>query len=163
MWWSGRWPHDRFKENAVSIEFTMRRIPALAYEQAIATGHITPDYLAESEEVAKDWDVLYRVLANGRPDSVAAAAIRGGVRMENEPDDYGGTRVLSPAEVARIAAELGALSEQDIEQRCRTIDFTGVYGEADGATEPPLNAFRALRDFYAEATKNGDAMAVWLG
>jgi hypothetical protein len=149
----------------------MWRISAEVYEQALDAGELTAGPIAVQESVTKAWDVLARILADGRvpmPVAGAARAVAGGEMLPGEDADYGGTRVLSGALVADVHAELAAISDEDVEHRYRTVDFTDCYGtEAHGVHASPveayLNAFHVVRDFYAEAAEHGDAMAVWLG
>jgi hypothetical protein len=145
----------------------MWRISPAAYEQAVAAGELGPDHVAENLRVGKAWDVLARILADGLvPATGAARAIAGGEVLPEDLPDYGGTRVLSPAVVREVAAQLSALGDADVEDRYRTVDFTGSYGARDGVHTRPVEryvaAFREVRDFYAAAAQAGEAMALWL-
>jgi hypothetical protein len=153
----------------MSIEFTMWRISPAAYAQAVAAGELGPDHVAENPRVGKEWDVLARILADGPvpvPVTGPARAVAGGEVLPEDLPDYGGTRVLSPALVREVAAQVSALGDTAIEDRYRTLDFTGSYGARNGVHTRPVEryvaAFREVRDFYAAAAKAGDAMAVWL-
>lgn len=155
----------------MSIEFTMWRISPAAYAHARDVGALGPERVAVGEAVAKDWDVLARILADGPvplPVTGAARAIAGGEVLPEDEMDYGGTRVLSPALVREVAGDMVEIADADIESRYLTVDFTDCYGtQADGVHASPvedyLEAFHHLRDFYAAAAQAGDAMAVWLG
>jgi len=155
----------------MSIEFTMWRITPTAYERAAEAGALGPERVAVEEAVSKDWDVLARILADGRvplPVTGAARAIAGGEVLPEDDLDYGGTRVLSPALVREVAGDLAELGDADIESRYLTVDFTDCYGTNEGGAhaspvENYLTSFHRLRQFYTEAAKSGDAMAVWLG
>lgn len=153
----------------MSIEFTMWRISPEAYRQSLAAGELGSEYVAENRCVGKAWSILSYILAAGRvtsPATGSARAIAGGEVLPEDELDYGGTRVLMPALVQEVAAELAALTDAEIEHRYHTVDFTGSYGARDGAHSRPLEtyltAFHEVRDFYADAAQAGDAMAVWL-
>jgi hypothetical protein len=155
----------------MSIEFTMWRISPAAYTHARESGVLGPERVAVEEAVAKDWDVLARILADGRvplPVTGAARAIAGGEVLPYDEMDYGGTRVLSPDLVREVASELAEIGDADVESRYLTVDFTDCYGTNEGGAhaspvEHYVTSFHELRDFYAAAAKAGDAMAVWLG
>jgi hypothetical protein len=154
----------------MSIEFTMWRISPEAYEQAVEAGELGPEYVAENQTVAKAWSVLSYILAGGpvpAPATGAARAVAGGEVLPEDDLDYGGTRALGPALVSEVAGELAVFTDEVIEQRYYALDFTGSYGARDGVHTRPvetyMEAFHVVRDFYAEAAKHGDAMAVWLG
>lgn len=155
----------------MSIEFTMWQISPAAYEQAVEAGILGPDHVAADGAVSKHWDVLARILADGpvaMPVTGAARAIAGGEVLPADDLDYGGTRVLSPALVREVAAEVAVLRDEDVEGRYRTVDFTGCYGTNEGGAharpvEHYVSSFHRLRDFYAGVATAGDAMAVWLG
>jgi len=151
----------------MSIQFVMRRITPTVYGRCLAESRPQPEFVAVSEGVAADWDVLYRILNGERPGPAAAAVIKGGVRLKHAPDDYGGVRVLSPKDVADASVDLRALDEEEIERRYLAYEFTGAHGaHADGRPDSPvedyLDAFAELRDFCDATADAGDAMLVLL-
>lgn len=155
----------------MSIEFTMWRISPQAYRQAVTAGALGPERIAADEAVAKEWDVLARILAGGPvpvPVTGPARAIAGGTVLPEDDLVYGGIRVLAPELVREVAVELEAFGTEEVEQRYRTVDFTDCYGTDEGGAhaspvEDCLYAFGRLRSFYGETAGSGDAMAVWLG
>jgi hypothetical protein len=153
----------------MSIEFYMRSITEETH-QSFLDGDFVPGHVAESSAVSKSWDVLARILANGRPDAtpLVAQSIVGGTKLDDGVDDYGGTRMLSPSLVADISASLETFDESEIERRHGSLDFTGCYGAGlDGSPASPADDYvyglRQLRDFYGEAARAGHAMLIWLG
>lgn len=147
----------------MSIELTMLRVTPSTYDSAMR-GEWDGSVVAENGQVGKEWELLAFILAG--PDrehpEPAYAAIMGGERVPGEPDDYGGTRALSPAQVAEANAALARMTDEEFRARYETYDFTGAYC-ADGARpsrelEFCWMRFRHLRDFYMTAADDGDAM-----
>ncbi|WP_406442044.1 YfbM family protein [Streptomyces sp. NBC_00631] len=114
----------------MSIEFTMRRISAQAYDSLMGGDLRFHRYVAESGQVAKRWEILAMILADGdRAAPGPGAAIVGGRQLPGEEDaDYGGTRMFSVSEVAGLSAALAAFDEPELRRRHEVLDFTGAYG-----------------------------------
>jgi hypothetical protein len=153
----------------MSIEFTMWRISPSAYESATSTGVLSEPGI-ENARVGKAWDILTRILANGNTNEppLAAQSIAGGTVLASYEDmDYGGLRVLSPDLVTAISTDLATVTAGDVERRYQALDFGGAYGAEGSAPASPVeryvDAFEAVRDFYAEAAEARDAMAIMLG
>ncbi|MFE6634373.1 DUF1877 family protein [Streptomyces tendae] len=153
----------------MSAEFTMRRISPVVYDRMMRGEPPFPyRYVAESGQVAKRWEITAVILANGnQADPGPAVAIVGGRRIPGEPDDHGGTRAFSAAEVVTVAQALEAFSEDEFQRRFERLDFTGVLGaESDGRPGHGigiyLDCLHHLRAFYGAAARAGNAMMLWL-
>ncbi|MBJ6613317.1 DUF1877 family protein [Streptomyces griseoincarnatus] len=154
----------------MSIEFTMRRISPNVYDRMMSGEPPFPyRYVAESGQIAKRWEVTAFILANGdQTNPGPAMAIVGGRGISDGPDDYGGLRAFSAAEVVTVAQALAELSEDEFRRRFERLDFTGVYGsELDGRPANDIDSYLDclyhLRDFYSAAAQAGNAMMLWLG
>lgn len=153
----------------MSINFMMRRISPDVYDRLmLGEGYFEYRYVAESGQIAKNWEVMAVILANGdHANPGPAVAIVGGRGIPGGPDDYGGPRALSTAEVANVAQVLEEFSEDEFGRRYAELDFTDVYG-ADGEGRPNfevevyLGDLHHLRAFYGAAARAGNAMMLWL-
>ncbi|MFD5586970.1 DUF1877 family protein [Streptomyces sp. NPDC057413] len=156
----------------MSIELTLRRVSPDVYDRMMRGESPFPyRYVAESGQIAKRWEVTAVILAHGdHTDPGPAVAIVGGRRTPGEREvdqDFGGTRLFSPAEVIDVAEALGEFPEQEFLRRYEEFDFTDVYG-SDGEGRPEfgvevyLSDFRHLHAFYGAAAQAGDAMMLWL-
>lgn len=153
----------------MGILLVMRRLSPQDGTQALVEGHLGPQHLEQFEEIGKGWGVTTHILANGIRDGelpLAARAITGGEALPKELPDYGGTRVISAAQVPAIHAALDQLDESEIERRYERLDFTGIYGASqDGRSSRPLELvlgyFSDLKDFYTRAVADGSAVAIW--
>ncbi|MFG3105595.1 DUF1877 family protein [Streptomyces tendae] len=153
----------------MSAEFTMRRISPDVHDRMMRGEPPFPyRYVAESGQVAKRWEITAVILANGNQEGPGpAVAIVGGRRIPGEPDDHGGTRAFSAAEVVTVAQALEAFSENEFQRRFERLDFTGVLGAgSDGRPAHDidiyLDCFHHLRAFYGAAARAGNAMMLWL-
>ncbi|MFI1960435.1 DUF1877 family protein [Streptomyces althioticus] len=156
----------------MSIEFTMRRISPDVYDRMMSGEPPFPyRYVAESGQITKRWEVTAVLLAHGdHANPGPAVAIVGGRRIPGEPEedqDFGGTRLFSPAEVVDIAEALEEFSDQEFLRRYAELDFTDVYG-TDGEGRPNfevevyLGDLHHLRAFYGAAARAGNAVMLWL-
>jgi hypothetical protein len=126
------------------------------------------EFAARNDYIEKRWAILGRILAG--PDAttpaVAALAITGGTPLPEEPDDYGGPRLLEATDVIAIGRALDDLDDASIVDRHGGYDFTGLYGtegsHPSGDAEMYVKAFHQLRDFYAESARQQAAMIIRL-
>ncbi|MFJ9542986.1 DUF1877 family protein [Streptomyces sp. NPDC101225] len=156
----------------MSIELTMRRVSPYVYDRMMRGESSFPyRYVAESGQIAKHWEVMAFILANGnRANPGPAVAIVGGQRLPGEQpmdQDFGGTRLFSSPKVAEVAEMLAQLSDEEYRRRFEHLDFTGVYGsELNGRpahdVDVSLQHLHHLRAFYGAAAQAGDAMMLWL-
>ncbi|MET9354146.1 DUF1877 family protein [Streptomyces sp. NPDC006617] len=152
----------------MSVEFTMRRVSPGVYDRMMRGEPPSPyRYVAESGQGAKHGEITAVILANGdQVDPGPAVAIVGGRRIPGEPDEHGGPRAFSAAEVVTVAQVLEVLSENEFQRRFERLDFTGALGaESDGRpahdVDIYLDCLRHLRAFYGAAARAGNAMMRW--
>lgn len=151
----------------MSIILSLHRLTPQATVSAVGGGPVDLESVEVFEEIDKGWDLLGRLLAEGRRDPedlpVAARAVMGGtIIAEFLPDEV---RLLTPAETPAIHTALSALDEGEIRRRYDTVDFTGCYC-ADGnrptdSVERMINEVRFLAAFYQRAITDGSAVVMW--
>ena len=151
----------------MSIILSLHRLTPRATASAVEGGPVVLECVEVFEEIDKGWDLLGRLLADGRRDPedmpVAARSVMGGT-TEFLPDEV---RLLTPVDTPAIHAALSALNEGEIRRRYDAVDFTGCYC-ADGnrptdSVERMINEVRFLTAFYQRAITEESAVVMWCG
>ncbi len=120
-------------------------------------------------DLGKAWHgVHWLVCGAPEPDgSAAGGAVLGGVEVGQDLG-YGAARLLDPAAVARIATALSVLDEATLQARYDGAAMAGA-GLYPGGFDDPSNWREelvshalAVRDLYAKAASNGQAVLAYL-
>ena len=151
----------------MSIILSLHRLTPQATASAVEGGAVALEFVEVFEEIDKGWDLLGRLLADGRRDPedlpAAARAVMGGtVIADFLPDEV---RLLTPVEVLAIHTALSALDEGEIRRRYIAVDYTGCYC-ADGNrptddVERMIDEVRSLTAFYQRAITDESAVVMW--
>lgn len=137
---------------------------ALCYPED-ATAH------ARNIDLDKAWHGIHFLLTSqawDKGDGPQGLAILGG---EDIGDDqgYGPARVVTPPQVAAVAAALSTLTDEELARRYdpQAMDDQQIYPtiwtrDGDEGLAYLLHHFHALERFYAEAAARGDAVLQWI-
>jgi hypothetical protein len=94
--------------------------------------------------------------------------VRGGIEISDEDVGYGPARFLNPKEVKQTAKALSEISEAELLSRFDPVELNaaGIYPETWGEIEKEQEYigqhYRALVNFFQEASEAGDAMLLYL-
>ena len=151
----------------MSVILSLHRLTPQATASAVEGGPVALEFVEVFEEIDKGWDLLGRLLADGRRDPedlpTAARAVMGGtVIADFLPDEV---RLLTPVEARAIHTALSALDEDEIRRRYDAVDYTGCYC-ADGnrptdGVERMIDEVRSLTAFYQRAITDESAVVMW--
>ncbi|HYQ43855.1 MAG TPA: YfbM family protein [Polyangiaceae bacterium] len=119
-------------------------------------------------DIDKAWHAI-QFLLTGDPWKGAAPlqnAVMGGTELGEEDVGYGPARSLSAAEVQAVAQALGSISGEQLWSRFDAQAFSAaeIYPqgwESDGR-EYVVGNYDALRAFFRDAARSGDAMILYL-
>lgn len=121
------------------------------------------DGLPDELDIGKAWQAIHFLLTGDPWDTSRPCgnAVLGGTEI-GEDGGYGPKRVLLPAEVAVVDAELDGVSAGDFEERFALLPDSDIYPSGWGSypdeLEWVLGQFRSLRAYYANAAARGHAM-----
>jgi hypothetical protein len=119
-------------------------------------------------DIDKSWHAI-QFLLTGEPwqgDPPFQNAVMGGTELGDEDVGYGPARCLTPAEVQSVSAALASLSGEQLWSRFDAKKFAeaeiypqGWSSEGKGYV---VAYYDALRAFFAEAARAGDAIILYL-
>jgi len=123
----------------------------------------------QRRDIDKTWQLIHYLL-NGDAwtgTGPLAAAVLGGVPLSDEDFGYGPARYLKPAEVAATDAALRQVSAQELWSRfdVEAVAAAEIYPDWEGSEEDCeyiSQYFDALKDFFAVAAANRQAMILWI-
>lgn len=144
---------------AIDSDRADRLLAAADDEELLAVVEEIEEAWDAAFETDKAWDALHRCLSDGTLDPEAGTPplnrVFFGGRMLNEEDDYF-VVLITPAEVAEIAAALATIEEAWLRERYFAIpdsDYEGEKSEADW--DYTRRQFEGLPEFFATAAQAG--------
>jgi hypothetical protein len=159
-----------FQEDTEALQLEMQNAFKQFPQFATAMANGRPGLGQDGKQLSlhKSWGCLH-FLFTGRvwetDNSLLSQAIMGGAEIPDVQGvmGYGPLRYLSPAEVQKIHE---ALNDFPIEVRAREYDpqnaRTAKVYVPDHGTEELIQYFNWVLEFYGEASRNGEAVLLWV-
>ena len=122
-------------------------------------------------DIDKSWHIIHFLLTGDpwKGKEPWVNVVLGGTPVSEESVGYGPARYLTPPQVAEVAQALSTLSAEDLLARWddEAIAEADIYpniwdDESPEELEYVSDNYEAIREIFARAAQNGDAMIVWL-